>query len=155
MFHCYLDCKTLVRAALLTTALCGIQAQAGVQEPVSLGTSLLNLPQVARPADDFLRGDGLDGVDTLRDLKRAEGPFPFGKALLTIGQTQFLGLIPDLNSFEVSTLETPLGGDFPVDQETPVGFKRDKFNQFDRPLLRMHSTPPGSRSRAALGEWVY
>ncbi|MCQ8897617.1 hypothetical protein NQT62_14340 [Limnobacter humi] len=155
MVHRCLSFNTWVRAALLVTTVCGIQTHAAVPEPVSLNAGQLGLPEVARPVDDFLRGDGLDGVDTLRDLKRAEGPFPFGKALLTIGQTQFLGLNPNLNSFDVSTLETPLGGDFPVDQETPVGFKRDKFNQFDRPLLRMHSTPPGSRSRAALGEWVY
>jgi hypothetical protein len=61
-------------------------------------------------------------VTTLRDSLRAyqvedQHSFRLGRALLTIGEVAPLGLNLSLSSFEISTLETPLGGNFRVFEE--------------------------------------
>lgn len=82
-----------------------------------------NYPEVSRPIDDFAYNDKVQGVSTLRDTFQEAGNVPLGKALYTIGRTDLLGLNPSLNSFEVSTLETPLGGNFAVQEEQEIQFK--------------------------------
>ncbi|HEX4842078.1 MAG TPA: hypothetical protein VFV57_00275 [Limnobacter sp.] len=79
-------------------------------------------PNVMSPMDHFVNGENMRAVETRLDQLKAEGPFPLGKALFTIGRADLLGQNPGLDSFEVSTLEEPLGGNFAVDQEEPVGF---------------------------------
>ncbi|WP_370260593.1 hypothetical protein [Limnobacter sp.] len=86
-------------------------------------------PHVMSPMDHFLQGDVHLAVETRFDQLQAQGPFPLGKALFTIGRTDLLGLNPSLNSFEVSTLEVPLGGNFAVDQEEPVAFSQARQAQ--------------------------
>jgi hypothetical protein len=95
-----------------------------------------NYPDVARPIDDFDYTDKVQGVSTLRDHFQQQGNFPLGKALLTIGRTDLLGLNASLDSFEVSSLETPLGGEFPVQEEQEVQFTRARATRvslFDQP----------------------
>ena len=84
-----------------------------------------NLPNPARPIDDFLGVDGLAAVTTLRDTFRTrqahdQTNFALGRALFTIGELPPLGLNLNLNSFDVSTLERPLGGEFTVFEERPL-----------------------------------
>ena len=69
-------------------------------------------PDVPRPIDYFVNGEEILAVNTLRDDIRAQGNFALGKALLTIGRDDLLGLNRSLSSFETGTLETPLGGEF-------------------------------------------
>jgi hypothetical protein len=95
-----------------------------------------NYPEVSRPIDDFAYNDKVQGVSTLRDTFQEAGNFPLGKALYTIGRSDLLGLNPSLNSFEVSTLETPLGGNFPVQEEQEIQFKSARATRtsvFDQP----------------------
>lgn len=69
-------------------------------------------PDVPRPIDYFVNGEEILTVNTLRDEIRAQGNFALGKALLTIGRDDILGLNRSLDSFDTGTLETPLGGNF-------------------------------------------
>ncbi len=85
------------------------------------------MPNGARLRFDYLEkdsdADGYQGHSYTRVYVEEAGNFPLGKALYTIGRTDLLGLNPSLNSFEVSTLETPLGGNFAVQEEQEIQFK--------------------------------
>lgn len=91
-------------------------------------------PDVTRPMDHFERGEEILAVTTLRDDIRAQGNFPLAKALLTIGRADLLGLNRSLNSFDTGTLETPLGGDFVVDQEQVAEFRTARAQRASRGL---------------------
>ena len=90
---------------------------------MSLPAQAERFPEVLRPIDYFIHGDEILAVDTLRDTIRAQGNFPLGKALFTIGRTDLLGLNRSLDSFDTGTLETPLGGNFEVDREQMTEFR--------------------------------
>ncbi|HEX4917959.1 MAG TPA: hypothetical protein VFV43_08700 [Limnobacter sp.] len=110
---------TFCRAALFVASVVQVgQAQASER-----------FPHVMSPMDHFIHGDHVLAVETRLDQLQAEGPFPLGKALFTIGRSDLLGLNPSLDGFEVSTLEVPLGGNFAVDQEEPVAFSQARQAQ--------------------------
>lgn len=94
-------------------------------------------PEVPRPIDYFVNGEEILAVNTLRDNIRAQGSFPLGKALLTIGRDDLLGLNRSLSSFETGTLETPLGGEFEVDKEQAVQFRSARAQRASRGLNRL------------------
>src|SRR5690606_8990999 len=71
-----------------------------------------NESDVPRPIDHFVNGEEILAVNTLRDEFREQGNFKLGKGLLIVGRTDLLGLNRSLDSFDTSTLETPLGGNF-------------------------------------------
>lgn len=94
-------------------------------------------PDVPRPIDYFVNGEEILAVSTLRDDIRAQGNFPLGKALLTIGRDDLLGLNRSLDSFDTGTLETPLGGEFEVDKEEVVQFRGERAVRGTRGLNRL------------------
>ena len=94
-------------------------------------------PEVPRPIDYFVNGEEILAVNTLRDNIRAQGSFPLGKALLTIGRDDLLGLNRSLSSFETGTLETPLGGEFEVDKEQAVQFRGQRAVRGTQGLSRL------------------
>ncbi|HEX4878736.1 MAG TPA: hypothetical protein VFV39_02740 [Limnobacter sp.] len=100
-------------------------------------------PTVLSPMDHFINGENGLAVETKLDQLQAEGPFPLGKALFTIGRTDLLGLNPSLNSFDTSTLETPLGGEFEVDKEQVVQFRTARAQRASRGLNGGFDTPLG------------
>lgn len=95
-------------------------------------------PDVPRPIDYFVdgieRGESVLAVSTLRDRIREQGNFPLAKALFTIGRSDLLGLNLSLDSFDTSTLETPLGGNFEVDQEQVAEFRTARAQRASRGL---------------------
>lgn len=98
---------------------------------------------VPRPIDYFANGEEILAVNTLRDDIRAKGNFPLAKALLTIGRDDLLGLNRSLDSFDTGTLETPLGGNFEVDQEQVAEFRTARAQRASRGLNRGFDTPLG------------
>ena len=95
-----------------------------------------NYAEVKRPIDHFDYTDKAQGVSTLRDDLQAQGNFPLAKALFTIGRLDLVGLAPGVDSFETSTVETPLGGDFAVNEEQELQYRSARFTRtsvFDRP----------------------
>ena len=86
---------------------------------------------LSRPIDPVNNEREVLAVATMRDNLREQGNMALGKALFTIGKTEFLGLNPSLNSFEVGTLETPLGGDFTVQEESDLNFMRPQRSSFE------------------------
>ncbi len=80
-------------------------------------------PDVKRPIDYFVDGREVLTVNTLRTEFQEEGPIQLGRALFIIGRADLLGLSTPLDSFETSTLETPLGGYFEVNMEQAVSFR--------------------------------
>jgi hypothetical protein len=98
---------------------------------------------VLRPIDYFINGEEILEVNTLRDLIRAQGNFPLAKALLTIGRADLLGLNLGLDSFDTGTLETPLGGNFLVDQEQEIEFRSLRSQRSSRGLNAGFDSPIG------------
>ncbi|HEX4857010.1 MAG TPA: hypothetical protein VFV28_09365 [Limnobacter sp.] len=94
-------------------------------------------PDVPRPIDYFVNGEEILEVETLRDTIRAQGNFPMGKALFTIGRSDLLGLNRSLDSFDTSTLEVPLGGEFEVREEQVQGFRTARAQRASRGLDRL------------------
>ena len=80
-------------------------------------------PDVKRPIDYFVEGREVLTVNTLRAEFQEEGPIQLGRALLIIGRADLLGLNSPLDSFDTSTLETPLGGNLEVNMEQAVSFR--------------------------------
>ncbi len=80
-------------------------------------------PDVKRPIDYFVDGREVLTVNTLRAEFQEEGPIQLGRALLIIGRADLLGLNSPLDSFDTSTLETPLGGNLEVNMEQAVPFR--------------------------------
>lgn len=103
----------------------------GLALALGLGSTLASAGQfedVPRPIDDFYQTDSTLAVSTLRDETRQQGNIQLGRALLTIGREDLLGLNLPLNSFDVGTLEVPIGGNFDdLDMQRPLEL---------RPLLR-------------------
>jgi hypothetical protein len=116
---------TPVLAALAATLLLANPAQAA------------SYPDVLRPIDYFINGEEILAVHTLRDGYREQGNFPLAKALFIIGRTDLLGLNRSLDSFDTSTLETPLGGNFEVDKEQVVEFRTARAERATRGLNRL------------------
>ena len=94
----------------------------------------------ARPIDEFAWLDYMQAAmseDTLLQQFKDRGAFPLARALLVLGRLDLIGLDGNRDPFEVSTLETPLGGDFAVDMEEAVGFVQtnrfERTSRFDRP----------------------
>jgi len=83
-------------------------------------------PDVKRPIDYFVDGREMLTVNTLRAEFQEEGPMQLGRALLVIGRADLLGLSSPLDSFDTSTLETPLGGNFDVNMEQAVSFRNSR-----------------------------
>ena len=104
---------------------------------MSLPAQAERFPDVLRPIDYFIHGEEILAVDTLRDTIRAQGNFPMGKALFTIGRTDLLGLNRSLDSFDTGTLETPLGGEFEVDKEEVVQFRGERAVRATQGLNRL------------------
>ena len=104
---------------------------------MSLPAQAERFPDVLRPIDYFIHGEEILAVDTLRDTIRAQGNFPLGKALFTIGRTDLLGLNRSLDSFDTGTLETPLGGEFEVDKEEVVQFRGERAVRATQGLNRL------------------
>jgi hypothetical protein len=100
-------------------------------------------PDVPRPIDYFVNGEEILAVSTLRDDIRAQGKFPLGKALLTIGRDDLLGLNRSLDSFDTGTLETPLGGEFEVDKEQVAQFRTARAQRASRGLSGGFDAPLG------------
>lgn len=116
---------TAVLAALTATLLLSNPAQAK------------GFPEVPRPIDYFVNGEEILTVHTLRDGYRERGNFPLAKALFTIGRVDLLGLNRSLDSFDTSTLETPLGGNFEVDKEQVAEFRTARAQRATRGLNRL------------------
>lgn len=100
-------------------------------------------PDVPRPIDYFVNGEEILAVHTLRDDIRMQGNFPLGKALLTVGREDLLGLNRSPDSFETGTLETPLGGEFEVDREQVAEFRTARAQRASRGLNGGFDTPLG------------
>lgn len=83
-------------------------------------------PEVKRPIDYFVDGREVLTVNTLRAEFQEEGSIQLGRALFIIGRTDLLGLSTPLDSFDTSTLETPLGGHFDVNMEQAVSFRNSR-----------------------------
>lgn len=98
-------------------------------------------PDVPRPIDYFVNGEEILAVHTLRDDIRTQGNFPLGKALLTVGREDLLGLNRSPDSFETGTLETPLGGEFEVDREQVTEFRTARAQRASRGLNGGFDTP--------------
>lgn len=116
---------TPVLAALTAALLLSNPARAG------------GFPEVRRPIDYFVNGEEILAVHTLRDGYREWGNFPLAKALFTIGRVDLLGLNRSLDSFDTSTLETPLGGQFAVEMEQAVPFRAERAIRAARGLNRL------------------
>lgn len=106
----------------------------------ALASSVTNAapyPDVRRPIDYFVNGEEILEVETLRDTIRTEGNFALGKALFTIGRSDLLGLNRSLDSFDTSTLEVPLGGNFEVREENVTEFRTARAQRGSRGLDRL------------------
>ena len=122
-----------IRGVLMFKRICISLVLAG-SALMSLPAHAERFPDVLRPIDYFIHGEEILAVDTLRDTIRAQGNFPLGKALFTIGRTDLLGLNRSLDSFDTSTLETPLGGNFEVDKEQVAEFRTARAQRATRGL---------------------
>lgn len=122
---------TMFKRTPALTALAAVLATALLQSNPAQAASY---PDVLRPIDYFVNGEEILAVHTLRDTIRAQGNFPLGKALFTIGRTDLLGLNRSLDSFDTSTLETPLGGNFEVDKEQVAEFRTARAQRATRGL---------------------
>lgn len=101
--------------------LVGLASGLGVASGQALA---LDLGNVVRPIDAtlFPQQEEL----TLRQVKTVEGTMELGRALLSIGRTDLLGLEVNLDSFSASSLETPLGGNFGNGVLEDHGFETQK-----------------------------
>lgn len=109
--------------------------------PIPPAVAAERFPDVPRPIDYFVNGEELGenvlAVSTLRDNIRQQGNFPLAKALFTIGRNDLLGLNRSLDSFDTSTVEIPLGGNFEVDQEQAAEFRTARAQRASRGLNRL------------------